>query len=82
LRKVPIGQEREDSKFSMNRIFILLLMIIPFSGCATLRSIDGSTQETIEKKIIPSSGEKLIFFENHAINSQINTGTLQKEVKN
>ena len=65
----------------MNRIFILLLIIIPLSGCATLRSIDGSTQETIEKKDNPVLWRKVNILENHAINSQINTGTLQKEVK-
>ena len=79
--KVPIHQEREDSKFSMNRIFILLLIIIPLSGCSTLRSIDGSTQETIEKKDNPVLWRKVNILENHAINSQVNTGTLQKEVK-
>jgi hypothetical protein len=68
--------------YLMNKILIiLLLMMIPLSSCATLSSMDGDTQESIEKKDNPVLWRKVNNLENHAINSQVNTGAIHNEIK-
>jgi hypothetical protein len=64
-----------------NSLILLLLLMVPLWGCATMRSVDDNTQESIERKDNPVLWRKVNILENHAINTQVNTGALQKEIK-
>jgi hypothetical protein len=68
--------------YIMNKCSIILFLMITFlSGCATLGSSDEMTQESTEKKENPVLWRKVNHLENHAINSQVNAGAVQNEIK-